>query len=92
MSKQLQKTEQKKLTRISSENYWQNWAKTTVSVDTPASELYRQNLPPLCLLNEPKVNGVLVLQLVILQILDFIGVEWSKNQIIECSELAYQEY
>jgi hypothetical protein len=44
------------------------------------------------LLEKPLENGVLVLQLVILEILDFIGAEWPKNQIQECSELVYREY
>ena len=57
-----------------------------------APELYRLNLPALSSLEEPKTNGVLVLQLVILEILDFMGQEWTPNQITECSELSYQEY
>jgi hypothetical protein len=92
MENQIIKTEQKTLTKISNEIYWQNWQKTVVNVHTPAPELYRQNLPALSSLDNPTVNGVLTLQLVILEILDFIGVEWDKKQTIECSELAYQEY
>ncbi len=61
-------------------------------VDTPAPELYRQDLPSLSSLEAPLENGPVVLQLVILEILDFIGQEWTKNQITDCSVLAYQEY
>jgi hypothetical protein len=92
MENKITKTEQTGLTKISNEKYWEKWGDTRVSVHTPAPDLYRQNLPALSSLNEPKTNGVLVLQLVILEILDFIGQEWNKSQITECSELAYQEY
>lgn len=78
--------------KTSSEIFIRNLREIRVNVDTPATELYRLNTPPLSSLNEPFINGVLVLQLLIIEILDFLGVEWSENQIQDCGELAYPEY
>lgn len=78
--------------KVPSETYWQNWQKTEVANTTTPPGLYRLNLPALSALNEPKENGPLILQLIILEILDFVGIEWSENQVSECAKLMYEEY
>lgn len=75
-----------------SEEFWSKWQKTTVSANTPPPEIYRANLPTLSSLYDPLTNGVLALELIILEILEFMGIEWSENLTKQCSELAYMEY
>lgn len=75
-----------------SEEFWQKWQKTTVLANTPPSEHYKANLPCLNSLCDPLTNGTLALELIILEILEFLGIEWSESLTRQCSELAYQEY
>lgn len=90
----LQKTDSRQTLAITSENWQQRWGSLPVKADSSAAEVLSLRTPHLSQLGvapSGRFVGVIIFSAQIASLAGFIGLNWTKEQMDECGELAYQE-
>lgn len=81
--------------RITKQTYLDVWREIPVKASMAIAEIHSMKTPEISTINRGEKStepAIILYEFVIIGLLEFFGVEWSKEQIRECAELLFNEY